>query len=139
MTGFARASALTRRGMIRGVRISIATIGLATTLVGCGGGLEVAAVVAAPPPPPPPPPITALAIRLTQVGPAAVQVDWSDDPDVYQFYVERNGYALANVMATTLVDYSVAPTGQYCYQVSGYSLHGDLLAATDTACIVVSP
>jgi hypothetical protein len=124
--------------MIRQVLISIATVGLATALVGCGGGLEVTAFVAAPPPPPPPP-ITGLAIRLTQVGPAAVQVDWSDDPDVYQFYVERNGYALARVMATTLVDYSVAPTGQYCYKVSGYSLHGDLLAATDTACIVVSP
>jgi len=116
--------------------ISIATIGVATALTGCGGGLEVVAVADSPPPPPP---ITALSIRLTQVGPEAIQVDWSDDPAVHQFYVQRNGYAVANVMATTLVDASVVPTAQYCYQVSGYTLSGDLIATTDTACMVVAP
>lgn len=130
-------SASTRRTAVtRGILVSVAVVGVATALVGCGGGLEVVATVDVPPPPPP---VTALSIQLTQTGPATVQVDWSDDPRVYQFYVDRNGYAFANVMATSLIDSSVAPTGQYCYQVSGFSYRGDLLATSDSACIVVAP
>ncbi len=136
MRGIHGLSASTRRTVTRGILVSLAAVGVATTLAGCGGGLEVVAAVDAPPPPPP---VTALSIQLTQTGPATVQVDWSDDPRVYLFYVDRNGYAFAKVMATTLVDSSVAATGQYCYQVSGYSYHGDLLATSDSACIVVAP
>jgi len=136
MSTIAGVRAVARRGTIRALLITVATVGVATALVGCGGGIG---IVVAADVPPPPPPITALGIRLTQTGPTTVQVDWSDDRSVYQFYVERNGYAFANLMATTLVDGSVVPTAQYCYQVSGYSFRGDLLASSDTACIVVAP
>ena len=88
---------------------------------------------------PPPPQPNALLIQLARVGPEAVQVDWSDDPDVHQFTIARNGYTLANVMSTSLIDASVTTNVQYCYQVSGYSLTGDLIAASDTACIVLAP
>lgn len=136
MERIARMSAPRCHGTVRVLLASVAALAVAIALGGCGGGVDVVAVVDSPPGPPP---ITALSIRLTQVGPATVQVDWSDDPAVYQYSVERNGYAFANVIATSIVDASVAPTGQYCYQVSGYSFRGDLLATTDTACIVVAP
>ena len=127
-------SAATRRGMIRALLTAVTTVCVATAIGACGVGIE--AVVVADPPPPP---ITALSIRLSRVGPEAVEVDWSDDPDVHQFTVERNGDTLANVMATSLIDTSVFTNVQYCYQVSGYSVTGDLIAATDTACIVLGP
>jgi hypothetical protein len=120
------------RGLMRALLGAVAAIGVATTLSGCGGGVEVAVED------PPPPPVTALSIRLARVGPEAVQVEWSDDPDVNQYTVYQNGYVLANVMATSVIDTTVTTNVQYCYQVSGYSLHGDLLATTDSACIVLA-
>lgn len=102
-------------------------------MTACGGGVDV--VVAAPPPPPP----AALGIRLTRVAYEAVQVDWSDDPDVHQFVVERDGGTLANVMSTSLIDNTVTTNVQYCYRVSGYTLRGDLIAESDAACIVLAP
>jgi hypothetical protein len=129
-------SVATRRGRIRALLTGVTMICVATAIAGCGGGIE--AVVVADPPPPPPL-IIVLSIRLSRVGPEAVEVDWSDDPDVHQFTVQRNGDTLANVMATSLIDTSVFTNVQYCYQVSGYSVTGDLIAATDTACIVLGP
>jgi hypothetical protein len=126
-------SMATQRGMVRALLTAATMVGVATAIAGCGGGVDVVVAV------PPPPLIAALSIRLSQVGPDAVEVDWSDDPDVHQFTVERNGETLANVMSTSLIDSSVLTNVQYCYQVSGYSATGDLIAATDTACIVPSP
>lgn len=126
----------TRFRAIRALLTATATVCVAATLSGCGGGVDIFVAANSPPPPLP---ITALSIRLTRVGPESIQVDWSDDPDVHQFFVQRNGNTLANVMATTLIDASVITSAQYCYQVSGYSVTGELLAATDTACIVLGP
>jgi hypothetical protein len=108
---------------------------VAATVSACGGGvaIEVAASL------PPSPPVVALGIHLTQTAPDQVRVDWSNDPDVHQYVVVRNGTDFANVMTITLFDTSVLVNAQYCYQVSGYDLVGNLIAASDTACIVVAP
>ena len=85
------------------------------------------------------PSIAPLAIALTRVGPEAIQVDWSDDPYVASFTVNRDGYTLATVNATTLIDASVYVDQSYCYQVSGYDAYGYFIAASDTACVTVFP
>lgn len=103
-------------------------------VAGCGGGADVAIVVAAPPP------VTALDIVLTRTGPQTVQVDWSDDPYVASFVVGRDGSALVtNVTSTTVVDNSVVFDQSYCYWVDGYDGAGNLIAASDTACITIVP
>jgi hypothetical protein len=98
----------------------------------CGGGAEV--VVGDDPPP-----VSLLGIALTRVGPEAIQIDWSDDPAVSHFTVRRDGFALATLATTTLIDASVIVNESYCYRVSGYDDVGDLVAVTDTACITVVP
>jgi hypothetical protein len=134
MRNIAEVPTAKRRRTVRALLTGVAIVCAATALAGCGGGLDVV-VIAEPPPPSP----NLLSIRLSRVGPEAVQVDWSDDPDVHQFTVERNGYTLANVMSISLIDASVTTNVQYCYQVSGYSLAGDLIAASYPACIVLAP
>ena len=106
----------------------------AATVSACGGGTVHIAVNF-----PPPSSVVALRIQLTQTAPDQVRVDWSNDADVHQYVVVRNGIDFASVMATTLVDTSVLVNAQYCYQVSGYDLVGNLIAASNTACIVVAP
>jgi hypothetical protein len=70
-------------------------------------------------------------------GPLAIQVAWSDDPDVESFLVARNGLTLVDsVNATSVVDSSVAFNVEYCYQVFGYDFAGHLISATEEACIV---
>ncbi len=123
----------TRRTAVRWLLASGAGVLLAAALTGCGGGVDV--VVADPPPPPP----STLGIQLSRVGYEAVQVDWSPDPDVHLFTVERNGGTLANVMSTSLVDQTVTTNVQYCYRVTGYTVQGDLIAISDPACIVLAP
>ena len=113
-----------------------AAIALLVTVAGCGGGSVDAVVVVAPPPPPP---IASLDIGLTRVGPEAIQVDWSDDPDAASFVVRRNGRTLAQVDALTLVDASVLFDGNYCYDVTGFDSAGVLVSASDLACITVVP
>ncbi len=105
---------------------------------GCGGGgdggASVVVVV------PPPAPITALGIVLTRTGPETVQVDWTDDPDVTDFAVSRDGYLLAsNLNSTTLIDHSVVFDQTYCYLVDGYDGRGNLIAQSDPACITIVP
>lgn len=110
----------------------VATLAFVAMLGGCGGGgVDVAVVVAGPPP------VTALGIVLTRTGPETVQVDWSDDPFVDSFTVDRNGFAFVNVRSTTLVDNSVIFDQSYCYQVFGYDRAGNLVAASDPACIAI--
>lgn len=102
----------------------------ASSLAGCGGGGEV--VVG-------PPAVAPLDLALTRVGPLAVQVDWSDYPPVQSFGVYRNGYLLASVNATTLIDNSVMLNQTYCYEVDGYDASGVLIAATSRGCITIVP
>ena len=117
---------LTRRWLARGAVALLIAAGLA----GCGGGGEV--VVSGGPPP-----VDPLNLALTRVGPQSIQVDWSDHPGVASFDVLRDGYALATVNTTTLIDSSVYVNQTYCYQVKGYDPRGYLIAATDTGCVTV--
>jgi hypothetical protein len=103
-------------------------------VAGCGGGGYAEVVVDGGSPP-----IAPLSIALTRVGLEAIEVDWSDDPYVDRFIVLRDGYTLADVNATTLVDASVLVGERYCYQVSGYDTSGLLVAASDTACVTIFP
>lgn len=83
------------------------------------------------------PPVIRLDIAVGRVGPRAVRVDWSDDPYADFFTVARDGYALADVNAVSLIDSSVDVGASYCYQVSGYDGYGYLVSLSDTACITV--
>ncbi|WP_092698118.1 hypothetical protein [Acidovorax soli] len=117
---------MTRRWLARGAVALLIAAGLA----GCGGGGEVYVSGG-------PPPVDPLNLALTRVGPQSIQVDWSDHPGVASFDVLRDGYALATVNTTTLIDSSVYVNQTYCYQVKGYDPRGYLIAATDTGCVTV--
>jgi hypothetical protein len=112
-----------------------ATVALITGLAGCGGGGSADIVVVGSPPP-----VTALGIVLTRTGPETVQVDWSDDPFVDFFTVSRDGFVLSDVRSsTTLIDASVVFDQSYCYLVTGHDQAGNLIAASDRACITIIP
>lgn len=111
-----------------------AALACISVVAGCGGGGSVDVVVGGSPPP-----IAGLAIALTRVGPEAIQIDWSDDPYADTFTVRRDGFALARVNATTLIDASVFVDQSYCYEVLGFDRSGLLVAASDTACVTIFP
>jgi hypothetical protein len=111
-----------------------AAVSIAAVLAGCGGGGSADVVVVATPPA-----VTALGIVLTRTGPVTVQVDWSDDPFVDTYTVSRDGRVLANVNSTTVIDNSVVFDQSYCYLVTGYDRFGNLIAASDQACITIFP
>lgn len=126
---------MTRRFVLPMRRAAAAAVlALVAGISGCGGGAEVVVVA---PPPPPSPVIAHLDIALTRVGPEAVQVDWSDDPEAASFVVRRGGRTLAQVDALTLIDASVQFDGYYCYDVAGYDSGGDLVSYSDTVCITI--
>ena len=109
-----------------------AVLAVVTALAGCGGGGGADVVVVADGSS-----VLRLDIGLSRVGPGAIQVAWSDDPDVDSFLVARNGLTLVDsVNATSVVDSSVAFNVEYCYQVFGYDFAGHLISATEEACIV---
>ena len=111
--------------------VSVAALTLSALVAGCGGGGSADVVVATPPP------LTALGIVLTRTGPETVQVDWSDDPAVDNFAVDRNGSAISDVRSTTLIDQAVVFNQTYCYQVFGYDRAGNLIAQSNQACITI--
>jgi len=108
---------------------------LALAVAGCGGGgdggsADVVVVAGAP--------VLRLDIALSRPGPQAIQLDWSDDSYVDTYVVTRDGFTLADaVTTTTLIDASVIFNVQYCYQVLGYDFNGQLISATDVACVIV--
>jgi hypothetical protein len=110
-------------------------VAIAVALAGCGGGgdggsADVVIVGGAP--------VLRLDIALSRPTPEAIQLDWSDDSYVDSYVVTRDGYTLAEaVTTTTLIDASVIFNVQYCYQVLGYDFNGQLISATDVACVVV--
>ncbi|HEU0199904.1 MAG TPA: hypothetical protein VFR86_05670 [Burkholderiaceae bacterium] len=53
------------------------------------------------------------------------------------FTVRRDGFTLAVIITTSLIDASVLIDETYCYQVSGYDKHGFLVAESETGCITV--
>ena len=79
-----------------------------------------------------------LDIALSRTGPRTIQVDWSEDSLVDSFTVTRNGVVVGDdVNALTLIDDTVAFNVEYCYQVFGYDRVGQLVSATDEACVIV--
>lgn len=109
-------------------------VALALALAGCGGGgggsADVVVVAGTP--------VLRLDIALSRPGPEAIQLDWSADSYVDSYVVTRDGFTLASsVTTTTLVDASVLFNVQYCYQVLGYDFNGQLISATDVACVIV--
>ncbi|CAN7366946.1 hypothetical protein [Variovorax sp. LjRoot178] len=126
--------AFTRSFLLRSAVAAIALGGLA----GCGGGggggggggvfvpVQQPVVVVAP-----------LTLVLTRVGPEAVEVEWSDDPLAASFLVLRDGFALARVTSTSLIDASVFFNNTYCYQVEGHDATGQLVAASSSGCITI--
>ena len=123
-------TAFTRSFLLRSVAVSI----ILGSLAACGGGGDVTVVASVQQPA-----VAPLTLALTRVGPEAVQVDWSDDPDVASFLVLRDGISFATVTTTSLVDASAFVNGTYCYQVQGYDALGALVAATSSGCITILP
>jgi hypothetical protein len=123
-----------KSGLTRGKELYAAVgLALAVALAGCGGGGGADLVVVADGSS-----VPRLDIGLSRAGPLAIQVAWSDDPDVESFLVARNGFTLVDsVNATSVVDASVAFDVEYCYQVFGYDFAGRLISATDEACVLV--
>lgn len=103
----------------------------ATALSACGGGAEIVIGGGSD--------VDALDLALTRVGPLAIAVDWSDHPWVDRFSVFRDGFLLASVDATSLIDASVLLGETYCYEVEGYDVQGFLIAASPRGCITVLP
>ncbi len=112
--------------------VAVAALAFVATATGCGGGGSADVVFVASPPP-----VVVLGIVLTRTGPERVQVDWSDDPFVDSFAVDRDGFAFVDVRSTTLIDDSVIFGRSYCYQVFGYDRSGNLIAESDRACITI--
>ena len=113
-------------------RYAALVVALGMALASCGGGGSADVVVVADGSS-----VLRLDIALSRAGPLAIQVSWSDDPDVQSFLVARNGLTLVDsVNATSVVDSSVAFNFEYCYQVFGYDHAGHLISATEEACIV---
>ncbi|TBR77031.1 MAG: hypothetical protein EPN64_04435 [Burkholderiaceae bacterium] len=123
-------TAFTRSFVLR----SAAALIILGSLAACGGGGDVTVAASVQPV------VAPLTLVLTRVGPEAVELDWSDDPDVASFLVLRDGYPLATVTSTTsLIDTSVLVDGTYCYQVQGDDAAGQLVAATSSGCITIVP
>lgn len=107
-------------------------LALGIALASCGGGGSADVVVVADGSS-----VLRLDIALSRAGPLAIQVSWSDDPDVQSFLVTRNGLTLVDsVNTTSVVDSSVSFNFEYCYRVFGYDHAGHLISATEEACIV---
>ncbi len=82
--------------------------------------------------------VAPLNMVLTRVGPEAVEVAWNDDRYVDRFVVFRDGYRLATVLSTSLVD-NPGYNETHCYQVQGFDVSGQLTASSDSGCITLLP
>ncbi|MEP7058396.1 MAG: hypothetical protein ABI809_11560 [Caldimonas sp.] len=105
------------------------------SIVGCGGGgsADVGVVVVGGGIS-----VARLDVVLSRPGPLTIQIDWSDDPAVYSYTVTRDGATLAAGLASSvLIDASVIFNVQYCYQVFGYDRSGQVISATEVACVIV--
>jgi hypothetical protein len=83
------------------------------------------------------PPVAGLGLQLTRVGPDAVRLDWSYDPIAYSYAVSRDGYPLATVSTTNLIDASAYLGGRYCWQVSGLGASGQVVSVSSTGCMTM--
>lgn len=84
-----------------------------------------------------PPPVAGLGLRLTRVGPEAVQLDWSADPYAAAYDVSRDGYPLATVASTSLIDASGLIGDRYCYQVVGRDRRGVVVSTSGVGCLTL--
>lgn len=106
----------------RAVWIALA---LPLALSGCGGADDHIHVIGA------------LDIRLTQVDAEAIQLDWTFDPEAVAYTVVRDGYPLARLDTTSIIDASVMFGGRYCYRVLGRDGVGMVVSESPIGCIVV--
>ena len=123
-----------RNQVVRGTALyRAAALAFAMAVAGCGGGGSAELVVVGGRAS-----VPRLDIALSRPGLRTIQVDWSDDSLVDSFTITRNGAVLADdVSVLTLVDDSVVFNVEYCYQVFGYDRVGNLVSATDEACVIV--
>lgn len=108
---------------------------------GCGGGYDdgpaVAVGVGVSVPVGDSAPVAGLGLQLTRIGPETVQLDWSYDSYAAYYDVSRDGYALASVASTTLIDASGIIGAQYCYQVVGRDSRGRAVSTSSVGCITL--
>ena len=81
--------------------------------------------------------IAGLGLQLTRVGPESIQLDWSSDPYAAVYDVSRDGYPLARVGSTTLVDSSGLIGERYCYQVVGRDGRGVVVSTSSVGCLTL--
>jgi hypothetical protein len=93
--------------------------------------------VAVPVGPPPAPPLGGLGLQLTRVGPESIQLDWSFDPYAAVYEVARDGYPLASVQSTSLIDASGLIGDRYCYQVVGRDRRGVVVSTSSVGCLTL--
>jgi hypothetical protein len=129
--------------VIRVAKLAAAALA-ATALAACGDGgyhepvpVSVGVGVAVPVGPPPPPPLGGLGLQLTRVGPESIQLDWSFDPYAAVYDVSRDGYPLASVQSTSLVDASGLIGERHCYQVVGLDGRGIVVSTSSVGCLTL--
>ena len=98
--------------------------------VGVGVGVAVPAGPAAVP-------VAGLGLQLTRVGPESIRLDWSRDPFAVVYDVSRDGFALASVRSTTLIDSSGWIGERYCYRVVGRDARGLVASTSSVGCLTL--
>ncbi len=81
--------------------------------------------------------VAGLGLQLTRVGPESIQLDWSYDPYAAVYDVSRDGYPLATVRSTTLVDSSGLIGERHCYRVVGRDGHGVVVSTSSVGCLTL--
>ena len=82
-------------------------------------------------------PVAGLGLQLTRVGPESIRLDWSYDPYAAVYEVSRDGYPLASVAATTLIDASGWVGDRYCYRVVGRDGRGVSVSVSSVGCLTL--
>jgi len=107
-----------------------ATLLAAASLAACGhGGHDPAPVAAVQ--------VAGLGLQLTRVGPESIRLDWSFDPYAAAYDVTRDGYPLASVRGTSLIDASGVIGDRYCYQVVGRDGRGVIVSTSSAGCLTL--
>ena len=83
------------------------------------------------------PAIAYLELIPTRIGPETVRLDWSYDSAAYSYLVRRNGFELARVFGTSLIDDSGLLGDRLCYDVLGLSAGGRVISQSPVSCITL--
>jgi len=127
--------------MNRSTKLAVIALS-AAALAACGHGdyhdpVTVGIGIAVPVGPPAPAPLAGLGLQLTRIGPEAIQLDWSFDPYAAVYEVSRDGFPLASVRSTSLIDASVLIGDRYCYRVVGRDGRGALVSLSSVGCLTL--